>query len=200
MFQDYPKKIILRGDREVILRQMVKEDEKALLEFFRGIGPDERHYLKEDVTDPDVIHRWTTTLNYDHVIPILAIADGEIVGDATLHRNRFGWSQHVGEIRIVTHPAFRRKGLGSHLAREIFFIALKIKLDKVIAQMMEEQTAAVQVFSRLGFEKEAVLNGHVIDRKGTKHNMIIMSQSIVELWSRIQDSFDETVKIHSGIQ
>ncbi|MGA1872519.1 MAG: hypothetical protein ACMUHY_02510, partial [Thermoplasmatota archaeon] len=43
------------------------------------------------------------------------------IGDATLHRAKFGWFRHVGEIRLVTHPDYRRKGLGLLLAKEIFF-------------------------------------------------------------------------------
>ncbi len=199
MFSDYPKSVILRDEQSIIIRQMVKTDEKELLNFFRELAPEDLHYLKEDVTNPGVIHRWAETLDYKHVIPILSISDGKIVGDATLHRNCFGWSQHVGEIRIVTHPSFRRKGLGSLLAREIFFLALKLKLDKVVAQMMEEQKSAIQVFSRLGFQQEALLKDHVTDLQGNKHNLIIMSQSIVEFWRRIQDLFEETVKIQSGV-
>ncbi|RJP35038.1 MAG: N-acetyltransferase [Candidatus Omnitrophota bacterium] len=198
MFADYPKTVKLRDEQPIVVRQMVKTDEKELLEFFKSITLEDYHYLKEDVTNPEVIHRWADNLDYEHVVPILAIDDGKIVGDATLHRNRFGWSQHVGEIRIVTHPAYRRKGLGSLLAREIFFLALKLKLDKVVAQMMEEQQSAMHVFSRLGFHQEALLKDHVTDIKGKKHNLIIMSQSIVDFWRRIQDLFEESVKIHSG--
>ena len=196
MFSEYPKTVTLRDGLPVIFRPMDKTDEKELLNFFCTIGPEERHYLKEDVTNPNVIRRWAETLNYDHVIPMLAVYDGKIIGDATLHRTRFGWSQHVGEIRLVTHPAYRRKGLGSLLAREIFFLALKLKLDKVVAQMMEEQQSAVQVFSRLGFQQEAVLKDYVTDIQGEKHDLIIMSQSIVEFWHRIQDLIAESVKIH----
>ncbi|MEW6237735.1 MAG: GNAT family N-acetyltransferase [Candidatus Omnitrophota bacterium] len=199
MFSDYPKNAVLRDNQKVVIRQMVKEDEKELYEFFRAIGPEEAPYLKEDVTDPKVIHRWAETLDYDHVIPILAVSNGKIVGDATLHRNKFGWSRHVGEIRIVTHPSFRRKGLGTLLAREIFFLALKLKLDKVVAQMLEEQKSAVQVFTRLGFAEEALLKEQVIDIRGNKHNLLIMSQNIVDFWRRIQDMFEESANIRSGI-
>ncbi len=198
MFAEYPKTVTLRDEKPVVVRQMVKTDEKGLLEFFQSLSPEELHYLKEEVTNPTVIHKWAENLDYEHVIPILAVVDDRIVGDATLHRNRFGWSQHVGEIRIVTHPTYRRKGLGSILAREIFFLALKLKLDKVVAQMMEEQEAASSVFARLGFQQEALLKDHVTDIKGKKHNLVIMSQSIVDFWRRIQDLLEESVKIQSG--
>ncbi len=198
MFTDYPKTVNLRDKQELILRPMVKEDEKELLEFFQSIDPDEAPFLKEDVSDPEVIHRWAENLDHEKVIPMLAISDDKIVGDATLHRNQLGWSRHVGEIRIVTHPDFRRKGLGSALAREIFFLALKLKLDKVIAQMMEDQESAVHVFTRLGFHQEAVLKDHILDIHETKHNLVIMSQDIADFWRRIQDLFEDADQIRSG--
>ncbi len=198
MFAEYPKTIALLKGQKATIRQMVKEDEEDLRNFFLSLSPEDRFYLKEDVTHPEVIHRWAENLDYDHVIPLLAIYDGKIIGDATLHRNQFGWSKHVGEIRIVTHPEFRRMGLGCHLAREIFFLALKLKLDKVIAQMMEDQTSAIHVFSRLGFEQEAILKDHVVDGKDVKHNLVIMSQNIVDFWRRIQDVFEESAKVRSG--
>lgn len=198
MFGEYPKSITLRNEQKILIRIMDRDDESRLLDFFRELSPGDRLYLKEDVTDPRVIRRWVENLDFDHVIPILAVADDRIVGDATLHRNPIGWSKHVAELRLVTHPEYRCLGLGEQLAREIFFLALKLRLDKVIAQMMEIQESAVQVFERLGFHREALLKDHVMDTNGDKHNLIIMSQDINNFWRRIQDLFEEELKVRSG--
>jgi len=139
------------------------------------------------VTDPRVIETWAKNIDYERVIPILAVLEDRVIGDATLHRERFGWSKHVGEIRIVTDRSFRRQGLGLHLAKEIFFLSQKLNIHKVIAEMMEDQHGAIKVFGALGFQKEAVLRDHVMDLKGKKHNLIIMSQDIDRLWEKMQD-------------
>lgn len=184
---DYPKRATLQDGRVVWLRPMVRDDEQKLLEFFRRLPPEDRLFLKDDVTRPEVIHTWAETLDYNRVIPVLAEHEGRILGDATLHRNRYGWSTHVGEIRLVTDPEFRRQRLGRMLAREIFFLALVLKLDKVVAEMMEDQKGAVRVFSALGFEQEATLRNHVRDLEGRHHNLIIMSQDVIGFWRRIED-------------
>jgi len=195
---DYPKDGKLKDGQKVTLRPMVKEDEKALLTFFQGLPAEDQFFLKDDVTNPEVIHTWAENINYEQVIPILAVCDDRIVGDATLHRDKFGWSIHVGEIRIVTSPEFRKKGLGRVLAREIFFLALMLRLDKLVAQMAEEQEGALRVFGALGFEKEALLKNHVKDIRGEKHNLIIMSQEVASFWRKIQDLIADSMGPYSG--
>ena len=198
MFEEYPKRATLRDGQEIILRLMVREDDKKLLEFFRRLPPEDRLFLKDDVTDAKLIQTWAENLDYSHVIPILAESEDRIIGDATLHRNRHGWSTHVGDIRLVTDPEFRRQRLGRILAREIFFLALVLKLNKVVAQMMEDQHGAIRVFTALGFEQEAILKNHVRDLEGKHHNLIIMSQDVIGFWRRIEDQIADAMADVSG--
>lgn len=198
MLEEYPKMSKLRNGVELTLRPMVREDEANLLGFFRRLPPEDRLFLKDDVTNPDVIQSWAENVDYNRVIPILALVEDRVVGDATLHRSRFGWSTHVGEIRLVTDLEYRRQRLGRILAREIFFLALVLKLDKVVAEMMEDQQGAVRVFTALGFEKEALLKNHVRDLNGVHHNLVIMSQDVKGFWGRIEDQILDSMSVHSG--
>lgn len=187
LVEEYPKEGSLKSGQRVVLRPMTVGDRDRLLEFFLNLPLEDRLFLKDDVTNPKVIENWTTRLDYEQTLPILALTDNRIIGDATLHRDRFGWSRHVGEVRIVTDRSLRRRGLGRLLAREIFLLAQRQGILKVIAQMMEDQRGAIKVFESLGFEREAVLRDHVIDQKGKKHNLVVMSQDIERLWQKMQD-------------
>jgi hypothetical protein len=51
----YPKTVMLGDGTAVILRPLAKEDKVSLLDFFRRVPAEERHYLKEDVTSLEVI-------------------------------------------------------------------------------------------------------------------------------------------------
>jgi hypothetical protein len=55
---------------------------------------------------------WLDEVDNDHETVMVAVSDQRIVGTAVLERQLRGWSRHVGEIRIVAEPAFRRRGLG----------------------------------------------------------------------------------------
>jgi len=195
---EYPKEAKLKTGQKIVVRPLVKEDNDALLAFFRALPREDREKLKDDVTKPEVISHWTDNIDYESVIAILAFCDDKIIGDATLHRTTFGWSTHVGEIRIVTSQEFRAQGLGRLLLRELFFIALVLQLDKLIAQMPEEQAAARKVFRTLGFEQEAVLKNQIKDLEGRPHNLVIMSQEVIAFWKKIQDSIADTLADHSG--
>ena len=48
MLKDYPKEISLKSGEKVILRPMVKEDEKKLYAFFVRLPEKDRLFLKDD--------------------------------------------------------------------------------------------------------------------------------------------------------
>ena len=181
MLAEYPKVFTLSKGQTVTLRPMVKEDRDKLFEFFKALPEKDRHFLKDDVAKKETIEQWVQSLNYGRVLPIVAEYQGKIVGDATLHRPLHGWQRHVGEIRVVVAKDFRRLGLASLLLREVFDLALKAGLDKIVAEMMVDQKEAVRVFQKLGFVKEAVLSQHVMDLTGKKHDLLIMTHNVSEL-------------------
>jgi RimJ/RimL family protein N-acetyltransferase len=185
----FPKQITLRDRSMVTLRPMVREDKDALLAFFRRLPPEDRQFLKDDVTRAEIIETWARELNYDRVLPILAEFEGRIVGDATLHRQAYGWMRHVGEIRVVTDPYLRRRGLATAMAREIFYLALQVGLDKMVAEMVGGQVAAIKVFGKLGFQQEARLANHVVDLQGRKHDLVILTTDIPTLMQKMQETF-----------
>ncbi len=185
----FPKQITLRDRSVVTLRPMVREDTDELLAFFRRLPPEDRQFLKDDVTRAEIIETWARELSYDRVLPILAEFDGRIVGDATLHRQAYGWMRHVGEIRVVTDPYLRRRGLATAMAREIFYLALQVGLDKMVAEMVGGQVAAIKVFGKLGFQQEARLANHVVDLQGRKHDLVIMTTDIPTLMLKMQETF-----------
>ncbi len=199
MLREYPKKVKLKKGEQLTLRPLVVDDKNKLIDFFSRIPLEDRLFLKEDVTDKTIIESWIKNLDYDRVIPIIAETEDEkIIGDATLHMRVFGWTRHVGEIRIVTDREYRRQHLGFLLAKEIFHLAMSLKLEKVIAEMMENQHSAIKVFKALGFKKEAVFKNHVMDLEGDKHNLVVMSQNVTSLWEKIGDIIEESYRDMSG--
>lgn len=197
MLKSYPKEIILRTGEKVTLRPMVKDDERKLLKFFSRLSEKDRLFLKDDVTDPKVIESWARNLNYAHVIPIIAQIDDRIIGDATLHIRETDQPPSLGEIRIVTDRDFRRRGLGSMLAKEIYFLALSMNLDRLVAEVVEDQHAVIKTFESLGFRRETVLKARAIDLHGEKHNLVIMTEDVRALWEKIEDLIERDIAHYS---
>ena len=183
----YPRTIVLKSGEEVQLKLMHPEDKDALLEFFKNLPQEDKLFLKEDVTDPKVIQRWIDEMDYTKVLPVLAWYGDRIVGDSTLHMEKYGWSRHVGEIRVVVASDFQRKGLGKAMVKNLVAHAIDFGLDKIIAMVMEGQYSAQKAFERLGFVKEAVLKNHVKDLEGNKRDLIILANDVSHIWNRMEE-------------
>ncbi len=174
----YPKTITLSDGTELLLRAMTKRDDRSLMDFFEGLTDEDRLYLRNDVSSYRVVREWFNNLNYSRVFPLLAMEGDRIVANATLHRKPFGWMRHVGEIRIVVSPDFRKRGLARLLAAEIIECAADAGLVKLTAEMAVTQKGAMEVFKRMGFKDEAVLKNYILDAKGKEHDLLVMSLDI----------------------
>ena len=172
----YPKELtLLKSGASVTIRLLQPEDGPELLGFFSRIPEEERLYLKEDVTSPKVIEGWVTGLDFTRVLPLIALVNGRIVADGTLHRNALGSRRYVGEIRIVVDPAYRGQGLGSMIMRELHEFAYENGLDRLVFELVEsKQDNAISVARKLGFDKVATLPNFVRDLDGQVYNMVIL--------------------------
>jgi L-amino acid N-acyltransferase YncA len=158
---------------------MTPGDEKGLLDFFRRIPQEDRFFLKEDVTSPQVIQRWAETLDYSRALPLLAIMDGKIVADGTLHHRRAGARRHIGEVRVVVDPAYRNQGVGRTLLYKLIDIARDKGLEKLMFEVVAGKEEAARHTAQVqGFVPIATLPGHVKDFHGNPHDLIMMELRI----------------------
>ncbi len=107
----YRQVFTLKDGAGVLLRPLTSEDYQALIALFSDVPPDEARFMRHDVSDPEVIRGYMTDMNYERVLPIIAISSDRIVGLASLHFNERRAS-HRAEIRIFLSKSFRRRGLG----------------------------------------------------------------------------------------
>ncbi len=171
----YPRSVIVNDNREVELWPMGVEDALALLAFYRRLPVEDLLYLREDVTKSEAMDRWVEGIENDQVWHLLGAYQGRIVADAELDYPFYGWSRHVGELRLVVDPAFRGSGLSLFMVHELLAQAADEGLHKVIVQMTVDQRSAIHLFQKLGFYQEAVLAEHVQDQYGNLRDLIIMA-------------------------
>lgn len=160
-------------------RPMQVTDETELVAFFKRIPVDERQLFKEDVTRPEVIQRWVRHLDYSNILPLLAFDGPRVVADATLHRDRRGWSRHVAEVRVAVDPEYRGRGLGRALVREFSDLAPQVGVAILNAQMLDVQKDARGLFEGSGFLAMATLPQHAIDLAGRVHDVLVYSLTVI---------------------
>jgi len=180
MISGYPKTARLLTGTTVTLRPMVKEDAGKLYAFFARVPHEDRIFLRDDLSKREVIEAWARELDYEKVLPLLALVGDNIVGDATLHRRKAGWTSHVGKVRVVIEKDYRGKGLGTALLEELISFAKRAGLELLVAEgVMEYQKEALAALKPLGFETGAVLYNYMKDQGGKEHNLVVMVKNLL---------------------
>ena len=180
----YPRTVIVKDDLEVEIWPMTTDDAPALLEFYRSLPPEDLLYLRDDVTKPESMTRWVESIESEQGWHLLAGYEGRVIADGELDHQFYGWSRHVGELRIVVDPMFRGSGLSTVIAQEVLAQAADEGLHKVMVQMMVDQRPALHLCERLGFRHEAILKEHVQDQHGQLRDLVIMAYFIQDFLGR----------------
>ncbi len=174
----YPSRATLRGGKEIDMRLMGDEDKSRFLSFARSLATDDLLYLPWDITSEHIVDRWLENIAQHRTTTVLAIDNGDIIGEASLVHNEAGWTDHIGEIRVTVNSRIRGQGLGRFLAEEIFAIADSIGLERISARMTHDQNSARAVFESLGFHTVATLPGWVMDRSGRLRDLVVMAYDL----------------------
>ncbi len=180
------KTVTLKNGKNVLIRQMRRDDVQASFDFFQALRPNDRKYLRVDVTNWEFVDR-RVRLSDDGSVERLVVLDGEeIVGDGALELTSHGWGEGAAEIRLIIASHFQRTGLGTTLARELHFLAAQHKVDRIVARLLRPQTGAHQILHNLGFHEEFLIPGMARDRAGELQDMIIMRCNLMDYWREME--------------
>jgi GNAT superfamily N-acetyltransferase len=177
--QKFPKSAALKSGAKATLRPLRREDEKEFHALFLGITEHERMFIKHRVTDIETIRGWCRNIDYGRNLPLVGLVNGKIAGVATLHQQLGGWKRHVGRVSVLVHPDFRGRGLARALIGEIIETARHVGLEKVEAEFIGEQAAAIKMFALLGFGQLLRLEDYVKDMQAIKHDYILMGLDLL---------------------
>ena len=172
----YPRQATLRDGQSVELRLMGDADRDAVLAFARDLPDDDLLFLQTNITDPAVVDAWLDDIRRGSTTTILAFNNGVVIGDGSVHHHRAQWTRHIGEIRLLIGAGGRGQGLGRILADEIYALANILGLRMLTAQMTFDQQAAMSIFRRLGFQREAVLTDYVMDAEGNTRDLLVATR------------------------
>jgi RimJ/RimL family protein N-acetyltransferase len=180
------KMVVLKDGREVVIREMSPDDTDRSFDFFASLPEDDRRYLRVDVTRREIVEMRTRDLDTGRVVRLVAQDNDAIVADGALELAGHGWGDNVAEVRLIVARPYQRLGLGTLMARELYFTAAERKVDRIVARMMRPQRGARQIFKRLGFKDEFLIPEHVRDQDGKWQDLIIMRCNLEDLWSEME--------------
>jgi L-amino acid N-acyltransferase YncA len=185
--ENYLKTVELRTG-SAVLRPLIHDDAEEVLTFARSLPAHDLMFLRRDITDPETVEHWLDEIDRGQALIVIAEIDGRMVGYGMLSLNDLDWSRHLAELRVLVHPDCRETGLGRTMIREVFRLAVDRGVEKVIARMTLDQTAARSLFHELGFRPEALHENEVKDRSGELHDVVRMAVDVKALLAR-RDSY-----------
>lgn len=168
----FPMEAVLRDGKRLLIRPFEQKDTQALYEFFQSLPPAVRRFAWDDVEDRALVESWGRNLDYDKVLPLLAVNGSRVVADATLHMRERGPLRLVGRIKWLFDPAYRGLGLGITLVNTFISIARHMGLRNLTCMLIaDEEEDAVETLRNLGFQEYRV-PGYGVDPDGNPHDMV----------------------------
>ncbi len=172
MIRGYPREVVLRNGKRVLLRPFAQGDAEALFAFFTKLPTDVRRFAWDHIDDPRVVETWAQNIDYAKVLPLLAVDGSGVVADASLHRREGGPLRLSARIKWLIHPEYRGQGLGTALVNDFIDIGRQQGLRHLTCMLIEDLEAdAVETLTNLGFEKYS-MPGYGTDPDGDAHDMV----------------------------
>jgi RimJ/RimL family protein N-acetyltransferase len=176
----YRKFVTLRNGQRVMFRFLNAQDRENLLKLFQDAPEEDTRFLKQNVKDSKLIDFWIDHIEYQKVLPLVAVnmEDNILIADATLHRGKHA-SKHIGEIRIFVSRPYRSQGLGSIMLDEIINLAKLENLQLLKAEVLTDHKGVLKAFKSKGFEMKCILDDFFLRRDGMTHDVALLIRPVV---------------------
>ncbi len=182
----------LADGTRVVIRRMQPDDADRSFAFFAALPAEDRRFLRTDVTRRDLVEARTRDLATGRCDRLVAVSGPDVVADGALELRGHGWGDGVAEVRVIVARPVQRLGLGTAMARELFFLAAGHRVERLVARMMAPQEGALAIFRKLGFGEEFVLPEQIRDQSGVWQDLVIMRCDLERLWREIEARIEET--------
>jgi L-amino acid N-acyltransferase YncA len=169
--------VTLRDGVRVLLRPMARDDKDRLLDFYNSVGEEDMRNFRHYVKDPALVQDWCDKLDYDKVLPLLALVKERVVGSGSLHYFE-GPKRHIAEVRLFLSKDFRHRGLGMKMVRAMVEIARKQDVRILIAEVIAEQTKVVRAFEQIGFASRCTLEDYFMYPDGDTSDVVFLTMNL----------------------
>jgi L-amino acid N-acyltransferase YncA len=177
----YRKFITLKNGKRLMFRFLNVQDREALIKLFQEAPEEDTRFLKQNVKDPKIVNYWIDHINYDKVLPLVAVdlETNDLIADLTLHRGKHA-AKHIGEVRIFVSRPYRNLGLGSLMLEELLSLALQENLQWLKAEVLADHKKVIKAFRAKGFEIKATLDDYFLRKDGVTHDVALMLRPVMK--------------------
>jgi RimJ/RimL family protein N-acetyltransferase len=176
--------VTLRDGARVLLRPLAKEDRQALLDFFIPVTYEERRYMRHNVNDAELVSSWVENIDYDKVLPLIALVGERIVGNATLDFFP-GPGRHRAEVRIFLAKDLKRRGLGTKMIQALIDIARKRSLYMIEVKIVSDHVEVIKAMLKAGFQVVCTIENYFMLPDGELRDVVHLTYQL----RHIEDEF-----------
>lgn len=165
----------------VQVRELTREDAPAVRDFFATMPAEDRTFFYQDVADPAVVDAWAG--DERRVRRCAVDDDGRLLALAALQPG-LDWTSHVADLVLLVAPEARGQHLGRTLARTMLLEAVEQGYLKVSVMIAADDSRAIDMFTKLGFEGEALLRDQLRDpADGSLRDAVVLAHLVHETWA-----------------
>ena len=177
----YRKVKTLPDGTKLLLRPLDKTeaDKQGLTDLFARAPEEDLEYFRHDAADPAIVARWVDNLCLERVYPLVAVVDGRIIGDFTLH---FGerFHRHMAWVRLFIDQDFRGMGIGTLMLCTLIEIARMLGLQFLYIEVVTPQYRVIKAVEDLGFHHAVTLTDYFITSTGQTLDMGVYVLALVD--------------------
>jgi len=181
----YRKVKTLPDGTKLLLRPLEKteEDKQGLIDLFARAPAEDLEYFRHDAADSAVVAHWVDNLALKRVYPLVAVVDGRIIGDFTLH---FGerFHRHMAWVRLFLDQDFRGMGIGTLMLCTLIEIARVIELQFLYIEVVTTQYRVIKAVEDLGFHHAVTLADYFITSTDQTLDMGVYVLALVDQKNR----------------
>jgi RimJ/RimL family protein N-acetyltransferase len=156
------------------VRFTLDEDKIPLREWFDEPGILRWFPMENPAEIDDSVMRWISFSKYD--CSLTGLIDGEVCGLATLYLQPYRKLMHQCEFGIIVNPAFRDKGVGTDLLRNVIHLAkTRFKIEVIHLQVYTDNPA-VTLYERFGFKEFGRQDRWIKEADGSFRGRIFMEK------------------------
>jgi RimJ/RimL family protein N-acetyltransferase len=169
----------LKDGAPITLRCGVEDDAAALLAVTRayihqndGMVWEPEEYQKTE----DEMRAWIhSMLHSDAELLLLALVDGNVVGNIDFHIGPRARLRHTGSIGMGVAPGYRGRGVGKILlGRLLAWACTQPQIERIELAAISNNLPAISLYKQFGFVEEGRRLRHFKYRDGTYADDVIM--------------------------
>jgi putative acetyltransferase len=163
----------LKDNRRVALRLLTVTDRNLLRELVSAFSEETLRWGNPPY-DEGKIDRWMS--GADKGLSLVAVSNEKIVGIAASYTSPLPRTKGIGGMMIYLHQDFHGVGLGTAMTERLLSLARERELHRIGLEVVEDNTAAVRLYTKCGFRIEGTLVDAYYGADMKYHNLLVMGR------------------------